>query len=106
MKTMKIPVHSVIDIITNSSSEIFCNSEKSIEPAKDLINEMLRLMGSDKTCDDIFEISLEDSNDENFEGYEGESYIDIKVLDPAYSELANKLYLFLYSPEHEEGYPG
>ena len=53
-----IPFHSMIDVITNSSSEIFVYSKRSIKPAKDLLTELLKLNGSDKTCDDVFELSL------------------------------------------------
>ena len=58
-ETVRIPVHSLIDLITNSSTEIFVHSEKSVEPAKALLTELLKLEGSDKTCDDVFEITIE-----------------------------------------------
>jgi len=68
---VKIPIHSVIDLITNSSTEIFINCKDSIEPTKELLNEFLKLIGSDKTCDEVFEISTEydDDNIENFLEY-------------------------------------
>lgn len=56
---LTIPIHSIIDLITNSSTEIFVHSESSIEPVKELLNELLRIEGSDKTCDEIFDISIE-----------------------------------------------
>ena len=55
---VSIPVHSVIDLITNSSTEIFVYSEKSLEPCKELINEILSLQGIDKKCDDLFDIKV------------------------------------------------
>lgn len=55
---IKIPLHSVIDLITNSSTEIFVYSENSLKPAKELINEILKLQGSDKTCDDVFDLKI------------------------------------------------
>ena len=58
MKEIILPVHSVIDLITNSSTEIFVNSKNSLEPAKELLNELLKIEGSDKTCDDVFDVSL------------------------------------------------
>lgn len=54
---VKIPVHSQIDLITNSSTEIFVHSENSIEPARELLAELLKMEGSDKNVDDVFEIS-------------------------------------------------
>lgn len=63
---VKIPVHSIIDLITNSSTEIFVHSENSLKPCKELINEFLKVfnVGQDTslhglTCDDIFDISIE-----------------------------------------------
>ena len=57
--TIKIPVHSLIDLITNSSTEIFVNSESSVKPAKELLTELLKLEGSLKTVDDVFTVSLQ-----------------------------------------------
>lgn len=47
------------DIITNSSSEVYCvYSEEGINRIKELVNSILEVAGSDKKCDDLFEISL------------------------------------------------
>lgn len=53
-----VKLHSLIDLITNSSTEIFVHSDDSIEPAKDLLNEFLKLNGSNQKWDEVFEISL------------------------------------------------
>lgn len=50
----KINIHSVIDIITNSSTEIYTYSDGTIEPLKKLVNEMFKIHGIDKTFDDVF----------------------------------------------------
>jgi len=61
---VKIQVHSMIDLITNSSSEIFVDSENSLKPAKELLQELLKINGSDKKVNEVFEISIElDRND-------------------------------------------
>lgn len=57
-ETVRVPLHSVIDLITNSSTEIFVYSENSVEPAKELINEILKLQGIDKKCEDLFDIRV------------------------------------------------
>ena len=50
---------SVSDVITNSSSEVFTYyTESSIKEVKRLIDAILKAGGSDKTCDDLFEINL------------------------------------------------
>lgn len=50
---------SISDVITNSSSEVFTYyTESSIKEVKRLIDAILKAGGSDKTCDDLFEINL------------------------------------------------
>jgi hypothetical protein len=56
---IKIPMHSIIDLITNSSTEIFVHSEASLKPCKELITEFLFQTGSPYTCDDLFDVSIE-----------------------------------------------
>ena len=75
---LKINIHSVIDIITNSSTEIFVSANySSINTIKTLINHFLKLSKSDKTCDDLFEISI---NSEGFNEYlEKECGIDTSI---------------------------
>lgn len=59
MKTLLIPIHSFVDLITNSSSETFVNAtEKSVDTVKDLVNGMLKLSASSLTCDDLFKIEI------------------------------------------------
>ena len=39
-----ISIHSMVDVITNSSSEIFvCNTDKSIEAVKSILKELLEV---------------------------------------------------------------
>jgi hypothetical protein len=55
MELLKFKIHSIVDVITNSSTTIYTFQGDSVEPAKELINEMLKLSGiTDKTADDIF----------------------------------------------------
>jgi len=75
MEAIKILMHSVIDLITNSSTEIFVYSENSLEPAKELINEILKLQGVDQTCDDLFDLSVEMSD------YGLEQYLEYEQYD-------------------------
>ena len=59
MHSVNIRVHSVVAPITNSSTEIFVEAtENTIENVKKLINALLSLGGSDKKCDDLFDIKL------------------------------------------------
>ena len=56
---LRISLHSMVDVITNSSTVIFVNTHgKTIEYAKDLINSLLSMSGSDKKADDFFTFEL------------------------------------------------
>jgi hypothetical protein len=55
---IKVIIHSSVDLITNSSTVIFTYQD-SIEQAKELVNEVLKLSNiTDKTADDIFWYAL------------------------------------------------
>ena len=59
MKTITIEVHSFIDIITNSSTELFIKAtEKTINNIETLINSILMIAKSPLKCDDIFLLTL------------------------------------------------
>lgn len=51
---MLFKFHSLVDVITNSSTTIYTNSDNCIEPAKELVQEFLNTFGIDKKVDDIF----------------------------------------------------
>ena len=116
---MIIKIQSFIDIITNSSTEVFSiPTYKTIEIIKDIINHFLK--NSDKTCDDLFdiklnswyyqellkdEVELEFNNVEEFiqdwyETGEGEPGIYLEILpkdknNPELEKIAN-LFIDLY----------
>lgn len=77
---MEINIQSVSDLITNSSSEVYLRlSCTAVEDFKDIVNAILKVGGSDKTCDDFFKISEY-----------GES-LRIEAVDPANTEAADIL---------------
>lgn len=59
---MKLKIHSVVDLITNSSTVIFTYSEGSLPALKELVNEMLKTFGRTEKFDDVFyaDVFLED----------------------------------------------
>lgn len=64
----RIPVHSIVDVITNSSSVIYTEAkDNSIALAKDIIDSVLKAAGSDKTADDVFNFSVTVYPDDLFE---------------------------------------
>jgi hypothetical protein len=63
MKTIIIPFHSFVDVITNSSTTIFVGChDNTIKYAKELIDTLLKTMGSDKKADDLFEFEVQSVN--------------------------------------------
>ena len=115
---MKIVVaaHSVIDLITNSSTEMFIDFSGSIEPLKELINEFFKASGVDKTCDDVFKLSIRpvwwnDTNymeetEEDFENWEedgeSETILHIETLDDSYEHFGELIKKFIESAETNE----
>jgi len=56
MQKMFIPLHSVTDLITNSSTTIFTYSESSVTALEDMINELFKTLNINKTCEDVFKL--------------------------------------------------
>lgn len=59
MNQIKIAIHSYVDLITNSSTEIYVSAhDKTISAAKAMVNKVLAAAGSDKIADDLFDFAL------------------------------------------------
>lgn len=57
--SLYIPVHSVSDLITNSSSTTYTMAtDETIKAIKEIINSLLSMVGSAETADTLFEFSL------------------------------------------------
>lgn len=64
----KFKLHSVVDVITNSSTVIYTYHNGCVDPAKELINEMLKLSGiDDKKAEDIFYFGVFCDHDRYFD---------------------------------------
>jgi len=76
------PVHSFVDLITNSSTELYIEAtEKTVESIKDLVNKILSLGGSKLTCDDLFTVEIdkvgfEENYSQPYDEYAKEEYHD------------------------------
>jgi hypothetical protein len=58
----KINLHSVVDVITNSSTQIYVQfDESALNTLKDLANAFLKIGNSGYTSDDLFTFELESS---------------------------------------------
>jgi hypothetical protein len=51
----KIPIHSTTDLITNSSTVIFTYSHGCEKPMEEMVNEIFKTFGVDKTFDQVFD---------------------------------------------------
>lgn len=59
MNSIPIPIHSFVDLITNSSSETFvCADKKTVQAVKELVNTFLRMGGLTQKADDLFTFEL------------------------------------------------
>jgi len=59
MDKVIIPIHSFVDLITNSSSEIFVQAdENTVKAIKKLVNDLLTVGGGQVTADDLFTFDI------------------------------------------------
>jgi hypothetical protein len=83
----------MIDLITNSSTEIFVDSESSIKPAKALLAELLKMEHSLKTVDEVFTFNIRYESDalsdilsDRMDEYDEETYKEIGLDTATYQE--------------------
>lgn len=91
MKPIKI--QSISDIITNSSTEVFCMySQRDKEEIKKLVNAILALSNSVVTFDDLFEIKMDVNWDAAYCIYDNDEEISEKYeSDDAFFEFLKTL---------------
>jgi hypothetical protein len=65
----KIKLHSTIDLITNSSTEIFINSDASQNALDEMVDEFLKQLDSQLRCKDIFHMVVLSDSLEIYEEY-------------------------------------
>lgn len=81
---MKFRLQSLNDVVTNSSMEVYQEATQyTVNAVRDIINVILKISGSDKSCDDLFTISInyEDMLDSYFDDCLDRSDIDEIHLD-------------------------
>ena len=81
MKKLNVKVHSVVDLITNSSTTIYVTATNStVTFVKDIINLFLKSANSPYTCDDLFTVTLVNNDEYSYD--EGDvTSVDIVVKD-------------------------
>lgn len=91
MKKLIIPIQSFIDVVTNSSTEIFVEATTHTKNhIISMVDEILKAGGSSKTCKDLFEVKLIDPTEED-EWCDDKSYIEVTAKNSEYSEAATYL---------------
>lgn len=89
LKEIKIHVHSFIDIITNSSTEIYVQaSEHTISNIKSLVNSILSIGGSTLKCDDLFIMKLVSDSDDDYDDDDEDDDEDDEYDDEYYSNVS------------------
>ena len=112
MKKVKfiIPVHSFIDVVTNSSTSIYVGChDNTIRFTKDLIDKILKASGSvNRTAEDVFDFKLTASFDDEYECRLEDNLseyfpdIDFEIIDEKEKErLAKELFNKMLSGEVE-----
>jgi hypothetical protein len=102
-------IHSTTSLITNSSTVIFTNHKSSIDPFKNLIDEILKLMGETKTCDELFEVStlpyldmVWDRAVDRVCDEEMEPWYDSEAVEPLKEDLFQKFFNDVYEGKEEK----
>jgi hypothetical protein len=94
-----VNVHSMIDVITNSSTELFvCDTDKSIETVKELLKELL------EKYDELENVGCEDKSYRDFDSVFGriEKVEDINQLYDFITGYDSSIPEFLMSKSYEE----
>lgn len=82
MTTLTIPIHSFVDLITNSSSEVFvCATEKTISTIHEAINHILKASNQPQLrSEQLFDIKLavrvDDQYNSETKKYYTETYLE------------------------------
>lgn len=82
MTTYLIRIHSFVDLITNSSTELFVSSSQhTVDGVKSVINAVLTMGGSTLKADDIFSFELSKDED-SYSDYGDKMIMTVKSKDP------------------------
>lgn len=60
-----IKIHSITDLITNSSTTIYTYSDSSPIAMTEMIDGIFKVFGIDKKCEDVFDISVKMKNSDD-----------------------------------------
>ncbi len=95
MNSVKIAIHSYVDLITNSSTEIYVSSsEKTVAAIRKIVDTLLSAGGNARTADELFDFALvvEDPDSWPTKMYPVDSPEGKKIIEENESEYSPKLY--------------
>lgn len=93
MKIIRIPVHSIVDIITNSSTVVYVNStSNTIDYTKKFLNQIIKSVGVDGDVDDYFDVTLELTESIALEWFENMDSGEIQELLEGYKKYKGVIY--------------
>jgi hypothetical protein len=104
MKTILIKPHSIVDVITNSSSELFvCKTDKEIQIVKELLQDMLNIHNKCYNSD----IQFEEAFDEPYmiDHTNVDQFIKDYVIDWEYEDYRMKVKVPNFYYEAENKFP-
>ena len=107
---IKMKVHSVVGLITNSSTEIFSwATEGSVTTLKAHVDSFLKFLGREDTFDDLFNLEIVPTEWtverwEELEEDEKEAYGDMNawIKDTRYDEWPAETYMKITAKDSEE----
>ena len=86
-----IPLHSFVDLITNSSTEVYIEvTDQTVTAMKDAVNHILKSQGIEKTADELFNFELSELEERTY-GNERSIVITSKTDDPDVTKAAKAL---------------
>ena len=96
MKKLAIRIHSFIDIITNSSTEIYVQAtEQTVQNLIALIDSVLAIGGSKLKCADVFLITLNSEDEDEDDNYYDEGtrvFLEAKpLIDTDQAKIASTI---------------
>jgi len=97
IKIIKIKPHSIVDVITNSSTVVYVQTHNNtIKYAKELVNTLLKVVGSKEKAENLFDFYFDVDREQEIEKIgekidtEDVSDIDISIIK-AFKKIDNKL---------------
>ena len=106
MDKMIIPVHSVVDVITNSSTMIYTGAtDEAVSAVRAIINHVLLEAGSDKRVDDLYDVKFVKWDDDD-DDWRAKEAANSKLPSGEFADSAMHAESYVSIELKRKGYPG